>query len=240
MQRPMLGAQRRIEGRIGQLLGPAKVGSHHSATAEGGNGGKEMTDHDQSFDDRQKINFRLLVKLNLRVGKCYIPRDMEITLNFVAEIDPVAIYAALVATTILIWDVVKWLRSGPRIKVRMNPNMKIINDPDPRRTGKTFIYVIVTNVGFSPTTITNFGGVHFRNRWDQLRRKPDKQFYITSPEAAQHLPLPHVLKVGEEWSGLIGQTPEIVQMAKNGLLYAVVFQSVKRRPVSVRIIIPDS
>ena len=164
---------------------------------------------------------------------------MEITLNIVGEIDPVAIYAALVATTILIWDVVKWLRSGPRIKVRANSNMKILNDPDPSRHGKTYIFVIVANVGFSPTTITNFGGSHFRNRWDQLRRKPDKQFYITSPEVAQHLPLPHVLKVGEEWSGMIDQTPEFDQMAKNGLLYADVYQSVKSRPVSVRIIIPN-
>ena len=165
---------------------------------------------------------------------------MEITLNIVGEIDPVAIYAALVATTILIWDVVKWLRSGPRLKVRANSNMIILNDPDPRRHGKTFISVMVTNVGSSPTTITNLGGVYFRNRWDQLRRKPDKQFVVTSPEAAKHLPLPHVLRVGEEWSGLIDQTPEFVQMAKNGLLYATVSQSVKSRPVNVRIIIPDS
>ena len=81
---------------------------------------------------------------------------MEITLNIVGEIDPVAIYAALVATTILIWDVVKWLRSGSRLKVRASPNMIFFNDPDPRRHGKTYIYVTVINVGFSPTTITNF------------------------------------------------------------------------------------
>ena len=164
---------------------------------------------------------------------------MEITLNIVGEIDPVAIYAALVATTILIWDVVKWLRSGSRVKVRASPNMIFFNDPDPRRDGKTYIYVTISNVGSSPTTITNFCGEHFRNRWDQLRKKPDKLFVVTVPQAAQHLPLPHVLKVGEEWSGIIEQTPEIDQWAKNGLLYAAIYQSVKSRPVSVRIIIPD-
>ena len=165
---------------------------------------------------------------------------MEITLNLVAEIDPVAIYAALVATTILIWDVVKWFRSGPRIKVRLNSNMILVGDPDPSRHGKTFISVMVTNVGSSPTTITNLCGAHFRNRWDQLRKKSDKQFVVIAPQAAQHLPLPHVLKVGEEWRGLIEQTPKIVQMAKEGLLYAAVYQSVKSRSVSVRIIIPDT
>ncbi len=45
----MLGAQRRIESRIRQLLGAAPWRS-----------GKEMTDHGQSFDDHQRINFRLL------------------------------------------------------------------------------------------------------------------------------------------------------------------------------------
>ena len=120
-------------------------------------------------------------------------------LNIVGEIDPVAIYAALVATAILIWDVVKWLRSGPRLKVRASSNMIVLNDPDPSRHGKTFISVVVTNMGHSPTTITNLGLVLFRNRWDQLRRNPDKQFVVTGPEAAQHLPLPHVLNVGEQW-----------------------------------------
>lgn len=164
---------------------------------------------------------------------------MEITLNIVAQLDPIAVYAALVATAILIWDVVKWLRSGPRIRVRANPNMIFFNVPDPLREGKTFIFVTVANVGSSPTTITNFGGTYFRNRWDQLRRKPDKQFVVAVPQAAQHLPLPHVLKVGEEWSGIIEQTAEIDQMAKNGLLYAAIFQSGKSRPARVRIIIPD-
>ncbi len=83
-------------------------------------------------------------------------------------------------------------------------------------------------------------GAHFRNRWAQLRRKPDKAFVVAVPQAVQHLPLPHVLKVGEEWSGIIEQTPEIDQMAKNGLLYVAIYQSVKSRPVSVRIIISDS
>ena len=44
MQRPMMGASRRIEGRIGQLLGPAKMGRP-----------EEKSDHGQTFDDHQKI-----------------------------------------------------------------------------------------------------------------------------------------------------------------------------------------
>jgi len=35
LKAPMAGAQRRVEARIGQLLGEAEVGSHHSVTTEG-------------------------------------------------------------------------------------------------------------------------------------------------------------------------------------------------------------
>ena len=165
---------------------------------------------------------------------------MEITLNISDDLDPIAVYAALVATAVLIFNVVKWLRSGPRLMIRANPNTMFFNDPDPQREGKTFIFVKVANVGSTPTTITAFGLAHFRNRWDQLLKKPDKLFAIVVPQAAQHLPLPHVLKVGEEWLGIIEQTPEIDQLAKNGLLYADISQSVTSSPARARITIPDT
>ena len=59
--RPMLGAQRRIEARIGQLLGAAVVGSHHSVTTEGAKVGK---------DDRS--DFRILSRA---LGDCELTED---------------------------------------------------------------------------------------------------------------------------------------------------------------------
>ena len=64
MQKPMLGAQRRIEARIGQLLGPA---SAH----KGGRG--KTSDHDQTFDDHQLANFRLLA--HAFSGNCELSSD---------------------------------------------------------------------------------------------------------------------------------------------------------------------
>ena len=49
---------------------------------------------------------------------------MEITLQLIDKVDPIAIYAAIVATTLLIWDIVKWRRSGPRLRLRVMPNME--------------------------------------------------------------------------------------------------------------------
>ena len=57
MQSPMLGAQRRIEGRIGQLLGPAP-----------GEGRKEMGQHADRFHKQFRKEFRLLAPA--LAGKC--------------------------------------------------------------------------------------------------------------------------------------------------------------------------
>ena len=166
-------------------------------------------------------------------------KRMELVLHIVDKLDPIAIYAAAVATAILIWDVAKWLRSGPRVKLRALPSMETFNDPDPQRKGKTYILVVVTNIGSSPTTITHLAIAYYKNQWDRVRRKTKKQGIIIIGQASPHLPLPHVLRVGEEWSGMIEQNPELVQMAKNGVLYADVYHSVNNRPARVRIIIPD-
>jgi N6-adenosine-specific RNA methylase IME4 len=62
LQRPMLGAQRRVEARIGQLLGDAKVGSHHSVTTAGSEVAK---------DDRS--DFRVLARA--LSGECDLGDD---------------------------------------------------------------------------------------------------------------------------------------------------------------------
>lgn len=51
LQGPILGARRRVEARIGQLLGEAKLGSHHSVTTEGA-----------KLDKDDRADFRILAK----------------------------------------------------------------------------------------------------------------------------------------------------------------------------------
>lgn len=167
---------------------------------------------------------------------------MELIFHYKAEVDPVAIYvaiyAAIVATAILIWDIAKWLRSGPRIKLRTMPNMEWFNATGQIRKGETYVIVMVTNVGSSPTTITHLTLAYFKNHMDRLRQKFEMRAVIMIAQAASHLPLPQVLKPGEDWSGMILQNDELVQMAVNGVLYAEVIDSVNKRPTRVRITIP--
>jgi hypothetical protein len=39
---------------------------------------------------------------------------------WLAEADFVAVYAAIVATIVLIWDVVKWYKEGPKLVVTVS------------------------------------------------------------------------------------------------------------------------
>jgi len=43
---------------------------------------------------------------------------LEISFQIVEEIDLIAVYAAVVATFVLAWDIVKWLRSGPCLRMK--------------------------------------------------------------------------------------------------------------------------
>ncbi len=67
MQRPMRGAQRRIEGRIGQLLGPAKMGRP-----------EENSRYAETFSDEQRNYFRLLARA--LANECTLTAD-ECTLT---------------------------------------------------------------------------------------------------------------------------------------------------------------
>ena len=162
---------------------------------------------------------------------------MEITLNIVGELDPVAIYAALVATTILIWDVVKWLRSGSRLQITVSPEMKYFGQPGAEFEDKTFVVVKVSNVGSSPTTLTHLSMRQFSSLFNLWRGKPKQSFIIMKPEATPVYVLPYVLEAGREWMGIIEHSEKTVQLAQEGRLYAEVSHSVKRKPVRAKIVI---
>lgn len=133
----------------------------------------------------------------------------------------IAAYAAVVSTFVLGWDAYKWLASGPKIDMSVSTGMKILGglEPDP----KTYVSVTASNVGDRPTTITNLGGIYFESWWRAyvLRRKPKAAFIITQPSQAQRIP--YRFEVGEQWIGLADQTDEIVQMAKDGYLFLILY-----------------
>jgi len=145
----------------------------------------------------------------------------------------IAAYAALVSTFVFGWDAYKWLASGAKIALTASMGMKRIGGdvPDP----KTHVSVTACNVGDRPTTITNLGGMYFESWWSAyiFRRKPTQAFIITEPSQAQRIP--YRFEVGDQWIGLADQTEDVVQMAKDGYLFFILYTTSGGRGHRVRV-----
>jgi hypothetical protein len=96
---------------------------------------------------------------------------MQFTFTLANKIDPVALYAAFVATMVLVWNIYVWRHSGPRLDVTATMNMLIIGGT-PEEESKTFLIVRATNVGSKKTTITNVLIISYDNIWRRVRNRP--------------------------------------------------------------------
>ena len=145
----------------------------------------------------------------------------------------IAAYAAIISTFLLGWDAYKWLASGAKIDLSASADMQIVGAavPDPN----TYISVTAMNVGDRPTTITNLGGMYFESWWRAYltRRNPKTAFIITEPSKAQ--PIPYRFEIGAQWMGLALQTDDIVQKARNGYLFFILYSATGGRGQRVRI-----
>ncbi len=101
---------------------------------------------------------------------------------------------------------------------------------DPR----SYVTVTALNVGDRPTTITNLGGMYFESWWYAFRRrKPKQAFIITDPAPAQRIP--YRFDVGSQWIGIAEQTDEIMQMARDGYLFMILYTATGGRGKWVRV-----
>ena len=150
--------------------------------------------------------------------------------NFKAS-DYAAWWGAIIATLALIWNIVIAVRSGARIRVRVNPDMNVI--PKQPITGdKTYISVTAVNQGTSPATITHFCGYYTNSLWDRVRGK--KQQFIINTHGSLGQTVPYVLAPGDEWSSLADQE-NILKKAKDKLLYLGIIHNQKKKPVYKRV-----
>jgi hypothetical protein len=145
----------------------------------------------------------------------------------------IAGYAAAVSTFVLGWDAYKWLASGAKVDLSVSTGMSIIGGviEDP----KTYISITALNVGDRPTTITNLGGMYFDTWWHAYvtRRKPHKAFIVNQPSQGQSIP--YRFEVGDQWIGLAEQDDDILQMAKNGYLFMILYTANGGRGHRVRV-----
>jgi hypothetical protein len=133
--------------------------------------------------------------------------------------DILALWGALVATSVLIWDVLKWKTEGPKIRISANANIKVLGDE--LLEGKTFISIDIRNIGGGASTILKIGFVHFKNRRMKLLGRRSDPFYWVVKPRSQHT-LPHFLESGKVWDGLANQNEDLMNLSKKCLVYLAV------------------
>lgn len=145
----------------------------------------------------------------------------------------IAGYAAIVATIVLAWDVYKYFSSGAKIDLSASTGMQIVGGLVPDEN--TYISVTALNIGNQPTTITNLGGLYYKSWWRAyiLRRKQDRAFVIGEPSQVQRIP--YRFEVGDQWIGMAIQTDDLIEMAKKGYLFIVLYTAKGGRGHRVRL-----
>lgn len=168
-----------------------------------------------------------------RIGiPCTVNRGMTAT-------EIAAWWGAVVATLVFLWDIYKWKTRGPKISMRLSPHMIVMGDP--RREGRTWVTVTVTNIGDQPTTIKSLGFEYYTSCWKRIRKRTEKAFVVTNP--SDRYPLPLVLNPGDEWVGFTPQDRDDIDletMSRNGHLLASLSQSHTDKPLRKRLIIKNS
>jgi hypothetical protein len=152
--------------------------------------------------------------------------------------DIAAWIGAITGTLVLIWDVYKWMQTGPKVKVSAAPNMVAYGSAMTILGDKSNIMVEVTNTGDGKTTIAHLVGFFYASqlrKW--LRRKPHRTMFVPDPGSGQ---LPHVIHPGERWIGAMDQSDDLIKMSNDGALYVGVLHSTQKRPVLARVIIRET
>jgi hypothetical protein len=79
-----------------------------------------------------------------------------------APLNPTAIVAwwgAILSTIVFLWDIYKYRRAGPKLRVGVRAGMLMVPSTDKR----TFILTEVVNVGDRPTTLANLCLAYFES-----------------------------------------------------------------------------
>lgn len=140
-------------------------------------------------------------------------------------------WGAGVATLLLVWDVVKWKRSGPRIRWTVCMNVQF-TDYNAKAAEGNWIAMEASNIGDRPTTLQNVYLFHYSNWWDRIRKKRKTAYFLARPQYT-HRP-PHKLSPGESWTCRFKENSQLLDLAAKGHLMFCLQHSGARRPVVSR------
>jgi len=143
--------------------------------------------------------------------------------------DIAAWWGAGLATVVFAWEVYKWATSGPRLVMRLLPNMQSPGGP----ADDTSVMVEVVNRGDMLTTITHLAVYHYQSRMHKLFDKRKGQGVIPSPGWGPGVPFE--IGPGQRWTGAMTQQP-LLDTYSGGVIYVVIMHTGSNRDVMQRLV----
>lgn len=153
-------------------------------------------------------------------------------------IDYVAWWGAVIATLVLLWDVAKWLKSGPIIRKRVQldtyyPDSRVLSvtnlEKGESRELASYCHIELVNVGTLPTTIMEISATHTKGKNGVKIGCTNERFMVHYGKT-----LPYVLPPGEVWSCRFEMT-DLHKLSERGKPYIEVFVSHKHKPIVIRL-----
>lgn len=145
--------------------------------------------------------------------------------------DPVAVYGAVVATIVLLWDGVKWYADHQaKIDVHLSTGMRSFHIP--ALEGKELMVLTAITMSNRATTITHMTLQLYPTCWAYKTRRPSKSGIVFEPLPNQ--PLPYVLEPGKIWTDAGLQTEDIRVMAR-GFLYVELIDALAKNSIRCRV-----
>lgn len=136
--------------------------------------------------------------------------------------DVIAIYAAVVATAVLLWDWWKWKHSGPTLRIEAKPDVWH-EGVQLGYSGGYYIDVMITNTGDRPTTV------------EELQMTARNYFGVKQYYGHQRSFFPVVLEPGKVHKARVHQTQLYVKLSDKAKFYVGVKHSHAKRAQRVRV-----
>ncbi|WP_417278406.1 hypothetical protein [Celeribacter sp.] len=146
----------------------------------------------------------------------------------------IAVYAAIVATGALALEVRRWFESGPRISLRIQPDMITVGAG--LNSSDSFVVATVRNRGSAPTTLTNLAMVKYESRFYRWTRKRGQHYVVPKPDfPGSATTIPYVLEPGTQWQGFIRRNGQLFEHFEDGTVVIEVYCSDRDKPYRKRI-----
>lgn len=138
-----------------------------------------------------------------------------------ASTDIVAWWGAILATSIFVWDIVKWRKHGPKLRLSVRPNSIYLDskvyegeqDENGVTEGylKSYIHIEIVNTGTLPTTIMNISSSQKMDNGGTLGTSL-VGFQVHFGKA-----LPYLITPGDIWSCRLEQRDQLNNRSKSPL-----------------------